>query len=121
MAARPLIGSVLYKTIQVRGIESAVRQYHELKAKQPNAYDFSEDEFIGLGYRLIREKRDKEAIRCSIECGGIPAVLNTFDSLAEAYMDNGDKDLAIRNYERSLQLNPNNVNGIKMLEKLKAH
>jgi hypothetical protein len=34
-------------------------------------------------------------------------------------MINGDKDLAIKNYEKSLKLNPDNDNGKKMLEKLK--
>lgn len=121
LAARPLIGMVLYKTIQDKGIEAAVTQYHELKAAQPDAYDFSEDEFIELGYRLIREKRYKEAIeifKLSVEA--YPQSYNTYDSLAEAYMDNGDKNLAITNYEKSVQINPNNRNGIAMLKKLKA-
>jgi Tfp pilus assembly protein PilF len=47
-----------------------------------------------------------------------PASFNTYDSLAEAYMLAGKKDLAIENYKKSIALNPNNSNGIKMLEKL---
>jgi hypothetical protein len=34
-------------------------------------------------------------------------------------MNNGEKDLAILNYEKSLTLNPDNVNGAQMLKKLK--
>jgi Tfp pilus assembly protein PilF len=34
------------------------------------------------------------------------------------YMKNGDKELAIKNYEKSLQLNPNNKNVKEMLKKL---
>ena len=41
LAARPLIGSVLFKTIQEKGIEAAVTRYRELKATEPNAYDLS--------------------------------------------------------------------------------
>jgi len=33
-------------------------------------------------------------------------------------MKNGDKELAIKNYQKSLELNPENANGIKMLEKI---
>jgi predicted TPR repeat methyltransferase len=33
-------------------------------------------------------------------------------------MKTGQKDLAIANYEKSLQLNPKNQNGIDMLKKL---
>ena len=43
---------------------------------------------------------------------------NVYDSLGEAYKKTGQKDLAIANYEKSLQLNPKNQNGIDMLKKL---
>ncbi len=121
LAARPLIGAVLLKTIQEQGMEAAVKQYRDLKATQPDAYDFSEGEFIGLGYGMIHLKKYKEAIavfQLSVEA--FPESYNTYDSLAEAYMDNGDKELAIANYKKSLQLNPRNTNGIRMLEKLNA-
>ncbi len=36
-------------------------------------------------------------------------------------MDDGDKAQAIANYQRSLQVNPKNVNAVKMLQKLNAH
>lgn len=121
LAARPLIGRVLFKTIQEKGIDAAVEQYHALQATQPDAYDFSENEFIGLGYQLLRMKKIKEAIaifKLSVEA--YPHSYNTYDSLAEAYMDDGDKELAIRNYEKSIEINPDNRNGIAMLKKLRA-
>ncbi|HXM14946.1 MAG TPA: hypothetical protein VN933_06865 [Candidatus Eremiobacteraceae bacterium] len=49
-----------------------------------------------------------------------PQSYNTYDSLAEAYMDHGDRDLAIQNHRKSLDLNPSNANGAKMLQKLSA-
>ena len=42
------------------------------------------------------------------------------DSLAEAYMNDGDRAQAIANYQRSLQINPRNTNAVKMLQKLNA-
>jgi hypothetical protein len=36
-------------------------------------------------------------------------------------MNNGDKDLAIQNYKKSLDLNPDNRNGAEMLKKLQAN
>ena len=45
---------------------------------------------------------------------------NVYDSLAEAYAKVGKKDLAIENYEKSLQLNPKNDNGAEQLKKLKG-
>ena len=45
---------------------------------------------------------------------------NVYDSLGEAYMLNGDKALAIENYEKSLKLNPNNNNAVEKLKLLRA-
>ena len=47
-----------------------------------------------------------------------PDSWNAYDSLAEGYLKDGQKDLAIKNYEKSLQLNPNNSNGADALKKL---
>jgi hypothetical protein len=35
-------------------------------------------------------------------------------------MDKGDKELAIKYYEKSLQLNPDNTNGANQVKKLKG-
>ncbi len=39
-------------------------------------------------------------------------------AFGEAYMMNGDKDLAIENYKKSLELDPKNENAKSMLDKL---
>ena len=49
-----------------------------------------------------------------------PQGSNTYDSLGEAYMENGDKQLAIQNYKKSLELNPKNTAAIEKLKKLEA-
>lgn len=48
-----------------------------------------------------------------------PKSSNAFDSLAEACMASGQKELAIKYYERSIELNPGNTNALEMLETLK--
>jgi tetratricopeptide (TPR) repeat protein len=45
---------------------------------------------------------------------------NTYDSLGDAYRENGDKQLAIQNYKKSLELNPKNTAAIENLKKLEA-
>jgi cytochrome c-type biogenesis protein CcmH/NrfG len=50
-----------------------------------------------------------------------PQSSNTYDSLGEAYAKAGKKDLAIQNYEKSLQLNPDNKNAVDRLKKLKEN
>ncbi len=43
---------------------------------------------------------------------------NAYDSLAEAYMKAGEKDLAIKNYAKSLERDPGNRNAVDQLAAL---
>ncbi len=49
-----------------------------------------------------------------------PDAFNPYDSLGEAYAEAGQLDLAIENYEKSVELNPENTNGVAVLERLRA-
>jgi hypothetical protein len=116
---RKSIAQTLSATIASGGMDAAVKQYHELKAAGPATYNFDEDELNNLGYQLIRANKFKEAIRIfQMNVEAFPKSGNTYDSLAEGYMDDGDKAQAIANYQKSLQLNPKNRNGVLMLRKL---
>jgi cytochrome c-type biogenesis protein CcmH/NrfG len=48
-----------------------------------------------------------------------PQSANAYDSLGEAYMRNGQRALAIENYQRSLALDPGNANAERMLAQLR--
>ena len=43
-----------------------------------------------------------------------PESSNVYDSLGEAYMKDGNKELAIKNYEKSLELDQKNDNAKKI-------
>ena len=79
---------VLEKTIREKGIEAGNRQYRDLKAKQSATYDFAEPELNTLGYQLMRPAKLKEAIEIfKLNVEAYPQGFNTYDSLAEAYMN----------------------------------
>jgi Predicted membrane protein (DUF2306) len=119
--SRTSIAETLSATVTSRGIDTAITQYHDLKAAQPAAYNFDEDELNSLGYELIRADEMKEGIRIfQLNVETYPQSSNAYDSLAEAYMDGGNKPQAILNYQESLRLNPNNRNAIRMLQNLNA-
>jgi tetratricopeptide (TPR) repeat protein len=74
-----------------------------------------------LGYEYLQAKRLKEAVEVfKLNVGAFPESFNVYDSLGEAYAASGEKGLAIKNYEKSLQLNPKSQSGIEALKKLKA-
>jgi uncharacterized membrane protein len=118
---RKSIAETLSATVATNGIDAAVKQYHDLKAAGPSSYNFDEDELNNLGYELIRAKKFTEAIRIlQLNVEWYPKSGNVYDSLGEAYMDDGNKPLAIANYQKSLDLNPKNRGAVVMLQKLKA-
>jgi cytochrome c-type biogenesis protein CcmH/NrfG len=66
-------------------------------------------------------KKVREAIEIlKLNVEAYPQSANVYDSLGQAYMTNGDKELAIRNYRRAVELNPQNTNAIEMLKKLRS-
>ncbi|MGD8413834.1 MAG: tetratricopeptide repeat protein, partial [Candidatus Latescibacterota bacterium] len=73
------------------------------------------------GYVFLREERYADAIEIfKLNVDLFPQSSNVYDSLGEGYMLSGDVDSAIANYEKSLELNPDNLNAVAMLEKLRG-
>ena len=74
-----------------------------------------------FGYQLMNKKDIDLAIEVfKINTDLFPDVPNVWDSLGEAYMKNGDKSLAIENYRKVLELEPNNQHAKMMLDKLES-
>jgi hypothetical protein len=118
---RTSIAETLSATIASGGIDAAVKQYYDLKAAGSATYNFDETELNNLGYELIRAKKFKEAIRIlQLNVQAYPQSSNVYDSLGEACMDDGNKPLAIANYEKSLQFNSKNRGAVITLQKLNA-
>jgi CubicO group peptidase (beta-lactamase class C family) len=110
---------VIEKTIAEKGIEAGIAQYRDLKAKQSATYDFAEPELNRLGYQLLRSGKPKEAIEIfKLNVEAYPKASNTYDSLAEGYMTINERELALQNYKKSLEFNPNNKNAADIIKRL---
>jgi tetratricopeptide (TPR) repeat protein len=102
------------------GVEAIVKKYNEIKRAASNEHYILPDPLNNLGYNLLGENKIAEAITVfKINVQEFPDYWGWYDSLAEAYMKAGDKELAIENYEKSLRLNPNNKAAIAALRILK--
>jgi tetratricopeptide (TPR) repeat protein len=72
-----------------------------------------------LGYCLLGKKKIEEAIEVfKINAADYPQSWNAHDSLGEAYLLNGNRELSIESYRKSLQLNPENSSASEALKKL---
>lgn len=117
----PSISQPLRQLVRAQGVEAAIRRYHELKKAQPDRYDFAEVELNNFGYELLFTNRVKDAIEIfKLNVAAYPEGFNTYDSLGEAYLADGQRDLAVKNYKRSLELNPQNTNAVEALKRIGA-
>jgi CubicO group peptidase (beta-lactamase class C family) len=102
-----------------RGYEHALDVYKELKKRDSN-FQPSETDLNDWAYRMLNGGgKPKEALEIfKLNVYLYPGSANVYDSLAEAYMVNGERELAIKNYKRSLELDSKNTNAIQQLKKL---
>jgi CubicO group peptidase (beta-lactamase class C family) len=122
---------LMLKGILKSDAETVLADYRQRrpKTKDPNPktkitqpeepISLTENQMNRLGYQLLRLKRIKDAIAVFKQnTVDFPQAFNTWDSLAEGYMIDGDKELAIKYYKKSLELNPDNTNAVQKLKEL---
>lgn len=109
----------LAEVIKEEGIAQAIFFYE--KVKDADGYYNNEEEFVIAGYDLLHADQAKEAAAIfQLSIKAFPQSFNVYDSYGEVLMVLGENEEAIKNYKKSLELNPNNENGKKMLQKLGA-
>jgi CubicO group peptidase (beta-lactamase class C family) len=107
----------LYSTIMEKGIEAAAKQYQRMKGE---GILIGENELDKLGYQLLGMKKIKQAIEIfKLNVEAYPESYNVYDSLGEAYMINGNDSLAVKNYKKSLELNPRNTIAETMIRRIR--
>ena len=115
------IAELMYETITRKGLQAAVTTYKSLRAANDTSYDFGESELNSLGYQLLSgsHKTDEAIEIFKLNTDAYPKSSNAFDSLAEAYQASGNKELAIKNYQTAVDLDPTNLHSVEMLKKLR--
>ena len=107
-----------FKDILGRGV-AAITQYRTFRKTRPQSAVLNETQVNAVGYWLVGRKRVEEAVEVfKMNVEDFPNSSNAYDSLGEAYMIKGDKELSIKHYQRSLELNPKNGNAVEMLRRL---
>ncbi len=107
----------LLDAIEKDGITPALLLYKKLK--DAGEHSLNEREMNLSGYQLLQAGKTKEAASVfKLNVEAFPNSFNTYDSYGEALMLLGNKNQAIENYKKSVQLNPDNENGIKILQDL---
>src|SRR5215469_12839418 len=104
------------KAVREQGLDTALQKF----STQLKDSSISERSVNSIAYQLLWQKHTADAIRLfQLNTEFHPQSANAYDSLGEAYMESGDKPLAIQNYEKSLSLDPQNNNAASRLKKLR--
>lgn len=99
--------------------EGGLQAYQALQQKQPDSRWVQEGTLNSFGYELMGNDQLDLAISVfRLNVAFYPNSSNVYDSLGEAYLNNGDKAQAAKNYQKSLQLDPKNTNALNVLKKL---
>lgn len=109
-----------FTIVQEQGIDAAIRIYRDARARYPQETIIRETTIRRIGNEAGYYGNAAQAVdifRLYVEA--YPQSAQAYDSLAGAYADLGNKELAIKNYEQSLALNPQNANAGEQLKKLR--
>lgn len=111
--------TALRMPLEKRGFDQASAVFADLKKINPGFLP-TETDLNDWGYRLLNgQRKPKEALEIfKLIVSQYPDSWNAYDSLGEALLKNGLKAEAIRMYQKSVALNPDNQNGKKMLERM---
>ena len=103
-----------------QGFDHADSVYAAMQKESPG---FKLDEFAvnSWGFELLTDHHVPEAIDVlRLNAKNYPDSGDAYDSLGEAYMQSGQKELAIDNYKKSLEKDPSNDNAREKLKELGA-
>lgn len=120
--AKKSLAEPLHDALVSGGASAVVAKYRELKASAPGEYDFNEYVLNAFGYHLLLNKnRPADAIvvlKANVE--EYPEAFNPYDSLGEAYLATGQRDLALASYRKALEVNPDFQNAKAQIERIEG-
>ena len=101
------------------GMESVDAHYTSVSEKLGFDIQATENNINNLGYTFLLEDQYEKANEIFDEnVKRFPESFNVYDSRGEAFKEKGDKEKAIADYMKSMELHPGNANGVKMLSEL---
>ena len=118
---KPSIAAKLKAVIDSKGTSSIASAYNDFKTNNSDDYNFSEDMINDLGYYYMRRNELTNAMAVfKLNVEQFPESSNVYDSYGEVLLANGNKEEAITNYKKSVELNPANMNAVDILKNLGA-
>jgi tetratricopeptide (TPR) repeat protein len=114
------LSEVLDEALTKGGADLAVKRFREFMTEPAHRYYHVEQPLLEAGQRLLNEKKPEQALVIfKINAEAHPQSFRSYFALGETYFLTGNKELAIRNLEKSLELNPKNYEVSMRLKQIK--
>jgi tetratricopeptide (TPR) repeat protein len=123
--AKPItMNALLEETIEKKDVDAAIAQYRDLRkhAYGSGQYDFGETPLNILTESLLKQHKTKEAVaimEMNVEVNTPPSVW-TYSLLARAHAENKETEKAKADYQKILEMDPQNAMARKQLDLLNS-
>ena len=102
-------------------IDEGIERIMTIAAKYPDRPILGETELNRIGYRFLRKGGVENSIKVFEANVRIwPTSSNVYDSLGEAFLEAGELNKALVNYEKSVEINPQSRGGMRAIRKIKS-
>ena len=117
---RGSIAGELYKVLLKNNADSAIKKYKEFQRDYPTGYPFSAYQLTRTGDWLLGKGRTDDAVKLfEFSVKAYPKSTLGYEELGKLYMKVGNKELAIKNFEKLLELDQGNKNAEEILMQLR--
>ncbi|WP_299060481.1 serine hydrolase [uncultured Polaribacter sp.] len=111
------IAQEIYNIISIKDFKEGKKWFKQ--HKKSKKFYLKEQEMNNVGYALLKLDKVDDALEIfKFNTKLFPNSANVYNSLAECYFKIGNKELALSNYKKSLELNPKNSNAKKQIDKV---
>lgn len=119
---KPLVIYDVYRKMKSSSVEEGILYLKNIKKNKSDSYNFNgfENELNKLAYRFLGENNTDAALKViDYAVSEFPDSSNIYDTRGEIYYMRKDYRESEKNYQKTLELNPNNDNAKEMILKIK--
>ncbi len=124
LSEAPPMQSELMSVLVHQGPDNARRLFEAVQSQDPDRQLWGPSAVNAYGYELLNQNQTALAVEVlRLNVAAYPQAANSFDSLGEAYLRNGDRELAIEALRHALSLHPRpevRNNSLELLRELGA-
>ena len=117
---RKPLAQLLDEALTQGGLDQALKKFREFKADPANKFAAAEEPLLIAGQRLLNEKKPAQAlVLFKLDMDENPHSFRAYYATGLAYFRSGNKEQALKNLERALEMSPKNYDVAELLKQVK--